>query len=233
MQVTPSLFKKITIPGLEYDLPSITTEEGRYYVTPEGKKYPSASTISGILNRDAIASWRKKVGDVEADKKSKRGADRGTYIHLMCEKYLLGTLGSEERISMLPTMKDLFLQLKKQFDAHIDTVYAIEQPLYSNRLRIAGRTDGIVRWKNKIAIIDVKTAAKGKPEGWILNYFVQTAAYAEMFEERTGIAVDTIVIAMAVEDDIHPCIYEKSKKDYLPVLDKCLETYYKENPSLA
>lgn len=233
MQDTPSQFRHIKIPGLKYDLPSITTEEGRYYVTPEGKKYPSASTVSGLLTRDAINAWKTRVGETEANKKAKRGADRGTYIHLMCEKYLLGTLSVEERTSMLPTMKELFLQLKKQFDAHVDIVYGIEVPLYSDRLRIAGRTDGIVRWKKKIAIIDVKTAAKGKPEEWILNYFVQAAAYAEMFEERVGVPIDTIVIAMAVEGDIHPCIYEKSKKDYLPVLHKCLETFYKEHPVLS
>jgi hypothetical protein len=229
MQVTPSKFQYVKLPGLDYELVAVTTDEGRVYTTPSGKQYPSASTVAGILNREAIAKWRLKVGNEEANKISKKGCDRGTAIHLICEKYLLGTLTPFERIGMMPTSKELFLQLKSQFDAHIDVVYGIETPLYSDRLRIAGRTDGIVRWDNKITILDTKTANKPKPEAWITNYFVQTAAYAEMLEERTGMKVDNIVIAMAVEGEIRPTVYQKSKQEYLPILDKCLETFYKEH----
>jgi hypothetical protein len=230
MQDTPSKFNHQTLPGLDFILHTSTTSAGRVYTTPEGRQYPSASTISGLLSREAIAKWRARVGVEEADKKSKRGADRGTQIHLMCEKYLLNTLTPIERIGMMPVLKELFLQLKVQFDTHIDTVYCIEQGLYSDRLRIAGRTDGVVLWKGRPAILDVKTAAKPKPEAWILNYFVQGAAYAEMLEERTGLVVDQIVIAMAVEGELHPTIYEKPKAPYLPILDQCISQYYVENP---
>src|SRR5574343_388469 len=92
IQTAATKFKHILVPGLDFDLPAETTTEGRYYSTPNGNKYPSASSVSGVLNRDAIEKWRKKVGAVEADKKTKRGADRGTNVHLICEKYLLETL---------------------------------------------------------------------------------------------------------------------------------------------
>jgi genome maintenance exonuclease 1 len=233
MQVTPSKFEYVKLPGLDYELEVVTTSDSRLYVTPEGKKYPSASTISGVLNRDAIAAWRARVGVVEANKISKRGCDRGTSVHLIAEKYLLGTLTAQERMGMMPTLKELFLQLRGVFDTHIDVVYAIEQPLYSDRLRVAGRADGIVRWDGKLTILDTKTANKPKPEEWILNYFVQTAAYAEMLQERTGLEVDNIVIAMAVEGELLPTVYQKSKQEYLPMLESCLATYYKEHPEYA
>lgn len=221
-------FNYAQVKGLEYQLPAVTTSDGRYYTTPEGKRYPSASTIVGVLNRDVIERWRKKVGAIEADKKTKRGADRGTYVHLLCEKYLLGTMTLQERLGMMPSMKELFLQLKCQFDQHISTVYCIEQALYSDRLRIAGRTDGIVLWDGELAVLDVKTASYVKPESWITNYFVQTTAYAEMFEERTGIPIKKIVIATAVEDSTVPTIYVKEKDTYLPILGDCIAKFYKE-----
>jgi len=230
MLETKSKFEKISLPSLTYDLPSDTSEEGRVYTTPEGKKYPSASTISKILTRDAIAAWRKRVGNEAADKKTKRGAVRGTGVHLICEKYMVSGLSMLERAGMMPTTKELFLQIQRELDKHVKFVYAVEQGLYSDRLRIAGRADAIATWDDIIAILDFKTAAKAKPEAWILNYFVQAAAYAEMFEERTGMPINKLVILMAVEDEPKPVVYVKDKESYLPTLQKCIDTYYQENP---
>jgi genome maintenance exonuclease 1 len=137
----------------------------------------------------------------------------------------------QEKLGMLPTMKELFLQLKKQFDEHISEVYCIEQALYSDRLRLAGRCDAIVMWDGELVILDIKTAGYIKPEEWILNYFVQTSAYAEMFEERTGIPIKKVVLATAVEGELHGTITMKKKDPYLPVLDNCIATYYMEQES--
>jgi genome maintenance exonuclease 1 len=225
------IFQRTTVPGLNYQLPVLTRAGSRYYVTPEGNKYPSASTIAGLLTRDGITAWRAKVGTETADRISKRGADRGTNVHAVCESYLRGTLTPLERLGIMPTLKEMFLSLQKTFDANISEVYAIEQPLYSDRLKIAGRCDAVVVWNKLLAILDVKTANRHKPEEWILNYFVQTAAYAEMFEERTGMPIDRIVLATAIEGESHAVIHNRSKAEYLPILHKCIDQYYKENGS--
>lgn len=222
------IFKHTKVEGLEYHLPAVTTDKGRWYETPEGNRYPSASSVSGILGREAIAKWRARVGSEEADRKTKKGADRGTYIHLLCEQYLLNTMTMQTRLGMMPFMKELFLQLKKQFDQHISEIYCIEQALYSDRLRIAGRCDAIVVWDGVPAVLDIKTAGYIKPEAWILNYFVQTSAYAEMFEERTKLPINHVVLATAVEGELFSTITMKKKEEYLPVLDQCIAQYYKE-----
>lgn len=221
-------FKHTKVVGLDYHLPAVTTDMGRWYETPEGKRYPSASSVAGILNREAIAKWRARVGAEEADKKTKKGADRGTYIHLLCEQYLLNTMTLQTRLGMMPFMKELFLQLKKEFDKHISKIYCIEQALYSDRLRIAGRCDAIVIWDGVPAVLDIKTAGYIKPEAWILNYFVQTSAYAEMFEERTQLPINYVVLATAVEGELFATITMKKKNEYLPVLDQCIAQYYME-----
>lgn len=216
------------IAGLDYQLPVHTTDQGRWYQTPEGNRYPSASTVAGILNRKAIAEWRARVGGDEADKKTKKGADRGTYVHFLCEKYLLNTMTLQDRLGMMPSMKELFLQLKRKFDTHISEVICVEQALYSDRLRIAGRCDAVVVWDGVLAILDIKTAGYVKPEDWILNYFVQTVSYAEMFEERTGIPIEHVILSTAVEKELTATITMKKKTEYLPILDECIATYYKE-----
>lgn len=221
-------FQHVTIGGLQYALPVSTTSDGRYYTTPEGNHYPSASTIAGLLSRDAIEKWRKRVGAEAADKKTRRGANRGTAVHYLCEKYLQSKMTLEERLGMMPTHKELFLQLRRAFDKHIDFVYAVEQSLYSDRLKIAGRTDAAVRWDSEGTILDLKTSGYAKPEEWITGYFVQCAAYAEMWEERTGMPINQIVVAMAVEDDPNPVIFKKDKAAYLPILDQCIAQFYAE-----
>lgn len=221
-------FKHTKVAGLDYALPAVTTSAGRWYTTPQGKTYPSASSVAGILTRDAITKWRKRVGVEEADRKTKAGADRGTFIHFLCEKYLLNTLTQEDRMGVLPFHKELFLQMKRELDRHISEVYCIEQALYSDRLRIAGRCDAIVIWDGVLAVLDLKTAGYEKPEAWVLNYYVQTTSYAEMFEERTKLPISHVVLLTAIEGQSFPTISMKKKDPYLPVLDECIATYYME-----
>ena len=43
------------------DLVADTRPSGRTYVTPDGSRYPSITTVLSILNEDAIAAWRKTL----------------------------------------------------------------------------------------------------------------------------------------------------------------------------
>jgi len=65
---------------------------------------------------------------------------------------------------------------------------------------LAGRVDCIAEYEGKLSVIDFKTARREKDVEHIQHYFMQASAYAVMFEERTGIPVNRLVIAIAVED---------------------------------
>ena len=72
------------------ELESETTTEGRYYITPSGKRLPSVTTVLGRkLDKTALLEWKARVGEEEANKISTQAANRGTAIHLIAEKYLL------------------------------------------------------------------------------------------------------------------------------------------------
>jgi len=128
--------------------------------------------------------------------------------------------------TIMPDTKELFLKLKPFLDTNVNNIYGIEQPLFSDELRLAGRCDCIGEWDGKISIIDWKTANYAKEKNQIANYFMQGTAYAEMFGERTGIAIDQIVIAIAVENE-PPQIFIEDKKDYLLPLKEYILSYNK------
>ena len=67
------------------ELEQINEANARYYETPEGKRYPSVTSVVGIRSKSDILEWRKRVGEEEANRISRRAANRGTKIHSYCE----------------------------------------------------------------------------------------------------------------------------------------------------
>ena len=62
-------------------LERIDGPNGRVYNTPSGNKYPSVTSVVGLLNQDEIKAWRARVGEEEANRISARASKRGTQIH--------------------------------------------------------------------------------------------------------------------------------------------------------
>ena len=187
-----------------------TVDGKRFYATPTGEMYPSVTTVMSILGKEAIIAWRKRVGDAEANRISSKAARRGTNMHTVCENYLQ----NKPIEDVMPDTLGLFKSIQPFIDKYIDNVYAIEAPLYSHALQVGGRVDCVAEFDGRMAIVDYKTSSRRKEEGMIQNYFMQCAAYAVMFEERTGIAVPRIAIIMAVEND-NPLLFVKKRDDYI------------------
>ena len=221
-------FNFVKLPELDFDLGSVTEDGSRKYTTPEGKVYPSVTTIlSHSTDKSLLVKWRKKVGEEEANKIVKKSSGRGTKLHSVCEKYLLNELNDMKIRMMMPDIKDFFLQVRPHIDKNVGNVYGLEQALYSDRLRMAGRTDCIAEWDGKLSIVDYKNSIKEKKEDWIQNYFIQCTAYAEMFEDRTGLPIEQIVVAIANEEGT-PQIFIREKSKYVGELNRYIENYWKD-----
>lgn len=218
-------FNHVKLDALNFELESVTTETGRTYKTPGGGEYPSITTVLSSYNKQAIYEWRQRVGEEEANRVSRKASNRGTKLHNTVEKYLLNEMSPLQMHSIMPDTKELFLKLKPILDEKVNNIYGIEQPLFSDKLQVAGRCDCIGEWDNQISIIDWKTANYSKEKGQIANYFMQAAAYAEMFGERTGIEINQIVVAIAVENE-QPQVFIEDKKQYLVELNKYLDRYH-------
>jgi len=197
---------KTTFQHIVHDIPKLVrvdTENGRLYQTPSGRAYPSVTSVLGILGKQHIMEWRKRVGEEEANRISGRATRRGTAVHSLCESYL-----RNEEVEPGPFDLETFRSLRPLSD-RINNIHCLETQLYSNYLQVAGTADCIAEFDGKRSVIDFKTSTRVKSRDDIHGYFMQAAAYAVMFEELTKIPVGRLVVLMAVDDEDSLVFVEK------------------------
>ena len=215
---------------IQVSLPEVTTEtinRKRFYVTPEGEKYPSITTVLSNRKKEGLFEWRKRVGNDVANYVARTSASRGTKVHHMCEDYLNNEFDEEKhKKDFLPFC--LFNQLKDQALCNMNNIYAQEAGLYSDKYKVAGRVDCVAEYKDTLSIIDFKTSTRERSDDWNENYYIQGSAYAEMFEERTKIKIDQVVILVVTEDGTVQ-EFVKNKQDYLPMLEESMNEWSRTN----
>ncbi len=206
---------------IHHDFPKlvrIDSASGRTYETPTGQKYPSVTSVVGIHSAQAIQEWRQRVGPEEANMISSRAAKRGTAIHSLCEDYLKTGTANPNIFD-----KEVFNSIRPYLD-RIDNIHCLETQLYSHHLQVAGTVDCIAEFDGKLTIIDFKTSNKVKQRDWIHSYFMQTSAYAVMFEELTGLPVARLLIIMGV-DDHEPLLFHEKRNDWIFKFRELREEY--------
>ena len=209
----------VNLPLLERE----TIDGVRYYDVPDTEgftKLVSITSVTSWINREIFRAWRAKVGNEQADKVTKAATSRGTDMHTLAENYLL----NKDLPSVQPLSEFLFKQSKPKLDL-IDNIHAIEKPLYSLKLGVAGTVDCIAEYEGELAVIDFKTSKKPKPRKWIDHYFVQCAAYACMLYEMKEIPVKKFVIIMSCEDGEVVVYEERDKAKYIKLLSEYIREF--------
>ena len=120
---------------------------------------------------------------------------------------------------------------KKKVLHKIDNIRAQECGLYSNKYKVAGRVDCIAEYEGKLSIIDFKTSSKERNDEWNENYYIQASAYAEMFEERTGIEINQICVLVVTEDGAVQ-EFVKDKKEYVPLIKETVSEWEMKNEKI-
>ena len=216
----------ITLPKLER-----TTIDGiRYYSIPDNGellKMVSITSVTSHFNREIFVKWRKKVGDVEADKITKQATSRGTDMHTLVENYLYNKSLPEVQ----PLSNILFKIAKKELNK-IDNIHCLEGALYSKYLGVAGTTDCIGEHEGELAVIDFKTSKKEKPRNWIENYFVQAMFYGMAYYELTGTPIKKLVIIMACEDGECVVYEERDLKKYMKLVVQYIKKFVNDRLEL-
>lgn len=203
------------------DLVATTTDSGRVYTDPDNNFYPSITTVLSILSEEAIQAWRARVGEEEANRISTQASTRGTTVHNIIEKYIAN---DPEYISgEMPHNVQTFKDIQPILDDCVTKVYQQEAPLYSKHLGVAGRVDLVGQWKGVNSIIDWKTSRKFKKKEWISNYFMQCAAYAIMWEERTGMPIKQLVVCIAGDEG--PQVFIEDRDNWTKELINTINEY--------
>jgi len=203
------------------DLKTENVDGKRHYVTPDGNKYISITTLLSNLSKAGIQKWRNRVGAEEANRISTKASRQGTGVHSICESYIKNEDGFLD--GRMPNEVEMFQSIESLLDC-IDDVHCVEGALYSDELKLAGRTDLIAEFDNQLAVIDYKTSRKIKTWEMCHSYFMQGAFYAMAYEERTGIPINNIVIIMAVENE-KPLLFRETKDRWIEPLNQVRHKY--------
>ena len=203
------------------DLKTENVDGKRHYVTPDGNKYISITTLLSNLSKAGIQKWRNRVGEEEANRISTKASRQGTGVHSICESYIKNEDGFLD--GRMPNEVEMFQSIESLLDC-IDDVHCVEGALYSDELKLAGRTDLIAEFDNQLAVIDYKTSRKIKTWEMCHSYFMQGAFYAMAYEERTGIPINNIVIIMAIENE-KPLLFKETKDRWIEPLNQVRHKY--------
>ena len=205
--------------GLQESMTRVQENGKRFYETPEGQRYPSVTTVTGLLTRDHIKLWRERVGAEEANKISSVAARRGTKMHSLFEQYLRA---EEELVFENILDESMFNAVQPVLDDIVPV--ALEAGMWSDSLQMAGQVDCVGVWDNELCIIDFKTSAKYKEEYMADPWFHQMTAYAIMVEELTGEVINSVVAVVAV-DGGGVQVFEADPRDYVDKLYRLRQRY--------
>ena len=211
-------FRHVESPLLEEISAPTTNEGGRYYSTPKGK-LPSVTTVTGFKKSKFFAKWR-----AENPKEAKRVTTRGNTFHSLIEDYLNNEFEVErDKGEIRPDILELFLQLQPELDK-IDNILALEVPLWSDTVGLAGRVDCVAEHDGELSIIDFKGATRKKRTSDIENYFLQATAYALMWQDRTGKEIKKFKILISCEDGTAQ-VFEGAPIQYTKKLYDTIQEY--------
>ena len=191
-----------------------------------GEKYPSITSVLSIRQKEGLIKWRQRGGEEVANHVMITSANRGTAVHNMVEDHLNNIdINNVEKYKkqFLPRM---MFQVLKPVLNNINNISLQEAQMFSSNYTVAGRCDCIAEYEGELSVIDFKTSKGEKEEDWIENYFIQGAAYAEMYEEHFGTPINQIVILVVTEEGTTQ-IFKKNKQEYLPKLKEAIESFYK------
>ena len=211
---------KLDLPKLERE----TIDGVRYYKVPKEEellKLVSITSVTSHFNKEIFVKWRKKVGDEEADRVTRKATSRGTDMHTLVENHLYNA----ETLPQVQPLSEMLFNVAKPALKRINNIYALEGSLYSQFLGIAGTVDCIAEFDGELSIIDFKTSKKPKPREWIDNYFVQCCAYACMLHELTGLSVKKFVIIMSCENGEIEVYEERDKEKYIRLLTQYIKKF--------
>lgn len=149
----------------------------RVYLTPDGEKLPSVTTILGATkDMTALNEWKKRVGEAKAQQIVTEASGVGTAMHANLERFIAG-------LQRQPGNNPVHVQANAMADVIIENglrdveeVWAMEQSLYVPGL-YSGTTDLVAVYKGNPSVCDYKQSNKPKKAEWVEDYYIQLVAY--------------------------------------------------------
>ena len=168
--------------------------------------HPSVTTIlDKTADKRYLEDWRQDIGKDVADYIADTGAAIGSYAHLLNEEYLAGRFGLKPPSQAGDRRYRLFAQAHHDnFLPFLDSITdacALEHPVASPRMNLAGTIDCVGTIDGERCIIDYKTKRSPPGGNHVHDHILQGTLYASMWNEAVGdlYPVTRIIIAASIE----------------------------------
>jgi len=205
----------------------------RVYLTPDGEKTPSVTTILGATkDQTHLIEWRKRVGEENAAQITKEASGVGTAMHNNLERFIAG-------LERQPGNNLVHVQANKMANVIIEQglkdvneVWAMEQSLYFPGL-YSGTTDLVAVYKGNPSVCDYKQTNKPKKAEWVEDYFLQLMAYILAHNEVYGTDIREVHVFMCSRDlqyqqfDLTPDNFNKYQDMWLAKVEDYYLNYHK------
>lgn len=177
------------------------TAQHTVYKNAAGKRVPGVTTVLGILNKPALLKWAWECGraGLELERTRQVAADVGTVAHALCEAHLRGMDLDRSNIApvVLGKAETSFLRFLDWWDREQLTVLHSELQMVSETWQCGGTLDVLAERKDgRVVLVDLKTS-----KGIYDEMLIQASAYAAMYEEVHGRAVDECHIVRIGKED--------------------------------
>jgi hypothetical protein len=183
------------------------TIEGKRYYSIGEQKLPSVTTILAATQteekRKSLEAWKNRVGHQQANEIKNLAANRGTVLHKLLEKHILGE-GYADLTDVGVQATEMAKTVIEKGLCKWNNYYGTEVTLHYPGL-YAGQTDLVGTHEGVDAIGDNKQSNKPKQKQWIEDYLLQLSAYAMAHDYVYGTDIKKGVIMMVTPD----CYYQE------------------------
>lgn len=209
-----------------------SSTEGRKYVDPQGARIPSVTTILDKTKteetKQALAAWRRSIGDKKAAEITQEAAFRGTMMHGFLEKYLKeGSVSVGSNVYHQHPYKMANVIIKQYLDPFLEECWGLEASLYFPGI-YAGTTDMVGVYQGQPSIIDFKQSNKVKGDDRVVDYKLQLCAYICAHNIVHGTDIKQGVILMCTKDlePLHWVLSGQELEDFTQVWWTRVAQYY-------
>jgi ATP-dependent exoDNAse (exonuclease V) beta subunit len=215
----------------------------RFYKRNE-EYYPSVTSVLQYFPKGKFfETWLKDVGH-NAEFIAKKAAEEGTQTHGLIEKYLTGEkidwLDEKGSAICSSAVWQMLLKFVEFWETEKPELVESEIHLFSDTHKIAGTCDLVVRMRDKLWILDIKTS-NSIHKSYDLQLAAYTVCWNETFEEKvTDNGILWLKSAKRGEDKKGEKIQgkgwevitsEKSLEENWDLFNKVYDLYKLENPN--
>ena len=183
---------------------------GRIYNFECGTHYHSVTTALGYTaDKSFLERWRERIGNEEADRQVAKAQNYGEAFHYCGEMYLKKVARDRQHAFV----EMMWRKMQQKMNGRVTAVHSVEGVLYSDIIRLAGRTDAVIDWDNVLTVFDYKLVNYWIPE-FLHDYWIQATIYAHMWEYLTGQRPKKLVLGVGNKKQMKAKTFENDPNKF-------------------